>query len=56
MDGDLTFDAQATAVAVEAGMGTNAKYHDGVAVFTTDEKGLMAEASVGGQKFTYQAI
>lgn len=56
MDGDLTFDAQATAVAVESGAGVNAKYHDGVAVFTTDEKGLMAEAAVGGQKFTYEAL
>jgi len=56
MDGDMAFDAQATAVALEAGAGTNASYRNGVAVFTTDEKGLMAEASVGGQKFTYEAI
>lgn len=56
MDGKLAFDAQATAVAVEAGAGANANYRNGVAVFTTDEKGLMAEASVGGQKFTYEAI
>lgn len=56
MDGDLTLNAQAAAVAIESGMSANAKYHDGVAVFTTDEKGLMAEVSVGGQKFTYQAI
>jgi hypothetical protein len=26
-----------------------------VAVFTMDEAGLMYEASVGGQKFSYQA-
>ncbi len=54
MDDDLAFDAQATAVAVEAGTGANAKYRDGVAVFTTDEKGLMAEAAVGGQRFTFE--
>lgn len=53
MDDDLAFDAQATAVAIEAGTGVNARYRDGVAVFTTDEKGLMAEASLGGQRFTF---
>jgi lipid-binding SYLF domain-containing protein len=55
-DGELAFDAQATAVAVDAGTGANVDYRDGVAVFTTNEKGLMAEASVGGQKFSYEAL
>jgi lipid-binding SYLF domain-containing protein len=50
----FAFDAQATAVAIRAGAGANAKYDRGVAVFTMNEAGLMAEASVGGQKFTYQ--
>ena len=50
----MAFDAQATAVAIEAGAGKNFDYTNGVAVVTTDEKGLMAEASLGGQKFTYQ--
>jgi lipid-binding SYLF domain-containing protein len=50
------FSAQATAVAVRSGAGGNAKYENGVAVFTMDEAGLMAEASVGGQKFTYVAM
>lgn len=53
--GNFRFDAQATAVALKSGAGTNAKYTNGVAVFTMDEKGLMFEASVGGQKFSYQA-
>ncbi|MGA2501952.1 MAG: YSC84-related protein [Tepidisphaeraceae bacterium] len=53
--GHLRFDAQATAVALKAGVGANAKFTHGVAVFTMDEAGLMYEASVGGQKFTYQA-
>lgn len=53
--GNFAFDAQATAVAVKAGAGANAKYSNGVAVFTMDEAGLMFEASVGGQKFSYQA-
>lgn len=53
-DGNLQFDAQATAVALKSGAGANAKYTDGVAVFTMDEAGLMFEASIGGQQFTYQ--
>jgi lipid-binding SYLF domain-containing protein len=51
--GNFAFSAQATAVAVRAGAGANAKYDDGVAVFTMNEAGLMGEASVGGQKFSY---
>jgi lipid-binding SYLF domain-containing protein len=50
---NFEFDAQASAVALESGSGANAKYDDGVAVFTMDEKGLMFEASVGGQRFTF---
>lgn len=52
--GKIRFDAQATAVALKSGAGANAKYRDGVAVFTMDEAGLMAEAAVGGQQFSYQ--
>ncbi len=53
--GNFRFDAQATAVALKSGAGANAKFVDGVAVFTMDEAGLMYEASIGGQKFSYQA-
>jgi lipid-binding SYLF domain-containing protein len=53
--GNFAFDAQATAVALKSGAGANAKYTNGVAVFTMDESGLMFEASIGGQKFSYQA-
>lgn len=52
--GNFAFDAQATAVAVKSGTAANASYSNGVAVFTTNEAGLMVEASVGGQKFSYQ--
>ncbi len=52
--GNFAFDAQATAVALKTGAGANAKYSSGVAVFTMDESGLMFEASIGGQKFSYQ--
>ena len=46
--------AQATAVALKSGVGTNAKYADGVAVFTMSESGLMYEAAIGGQKFGFE--
>ena len=52
--GDFALDAQTSAVAIESGVGANARYSDGVKVFTTDEEGMMIEASVGGQKFAYQ--
>lgn len=52
--GNFAFGAQATAVALKSGAGANAKYADGVAVFTMGETGLMYEASIGGQKFSYQ--
>ena len=54
--GEYTFNAQVSAVALKSGASQNAKYSDGVAVFTLDESGLMAEAAVGGQRFTYQPI
>lgn len=54
--GNYAFGAQATAVALKSGEGANAKFEDGVAVFTMDEAGLMFEAAVGGQKFSYEAF
>lgn len=53
-DGDFEFSAQASAVAVKSGKAKNAKYRDGVVVFAMPKAGLMAEASVGGQKFSYK--
>ena len=52
--GNLAFAAQASAVAVKSGASANAKYSNGVLIFTRGEAGLMVEASVGGQKFSYQ--
>ncbi len=54
--GDLAFAAQASAVALESGASANAKYDNGVAVFTMGEAGLMYEASIGGQKFSYEPL
>lgn len=52
-DSKLEFSAQMSAVAVKAGASANAAYNSGVLVFTQEKAGLMAEASIGGQKFTY---
>lgn len=51
--GNMEFSAQASAVAATAGASANVDYERGVAVFTMAKGGLMAEASVGGQKFDY---
>lgn len=50
------FSAQASAVAVTKGASTNVKYRNGVLVFTQEKGGLMYEASIGGQKFSYKAL
>ncbi|TRZ41255.1 lipid-binding SYLF domain-containing protein [Robertkochia solimangrovi] len=52
--GKFQFDAGVSAAALESGKSYNAKYKDGVAVFTHTKSGMMAEASVGGQKFSYK--
>jgi len=53
--GEYTMAAQVSAVAAAAGASANAKYVEGVSVFTLAKGGLMAEASVGGQKFSFHA-
>ena len=50
----LELSAQMSAVAAKAGASANAKYTDGVLIFTEERGGLMLEASIGGQKFTYK--
>lgn len=54
--GNFEFSAQATAVAVSAGAAASTSYEKGVAVFIMTRGGLMAEASLGGQKFEYQML
>jgi lipid-binding SYLF domain-containing protein len=53
--GNFEFSAQVSAVAVTAGVSKNAKYEKGIMVLTMAKGGLMYEASVGGQKFKYEA-
>jgi lipid-binding SYLF domain-containing protein len=52
----LEFSAQVSAVVATAGASANAKYTDGVMVFTMQKGGLMYEASVGGQKFKFSKL
>ena len=52
--GNFALAAQVSAVAAAAGASANAKYANGVAVFTIAKGGLMYEASVGGQKFSFE--
>jgi lipid-binding SYLF domain-containing protein len=53
--GNFEFSAQVSAVAVKSGVSKTAKYEKGIMVLTLPKGGLMYEASVGGQKFKYEA-
>ena len=55
-NGNLKFDAQASAVAIKEGASADLSYSGGVAVFTQTKGGLMYEASIGGQHFTYESF
>jgi lipid-binding SYLF domain-containing protein len=52
--GKFAFAADASAVALKSGAAATAKYTDGVAAFVEPQGGLMLEAAIGGQSFTYQ--
>ncbi len=52
--GEFEFSAQASAVAITLGASATADYEQGVAVFTMTKGGLMYEASIGGQKFSFE--
>ena len=54
--GNFEFSAQATAVAIKAGASADLAYNGGVAIVTMAKGGLMYEASVGGQKFSYKPV
>lgn len=51
---NFTFGANVSAVAVTAGAAAGAKFNNGVAVFVRTGAGLMAEASLSGQRFTFR--
>ncbi len=54
--GNYQFSAGIGAVAASSSAARQINYRNGVAVFTTSGQGLMAKASVGGQKFSYQPL
>jgi lipid-binding SYLF domain-containing protein len=56
MQNKIEFSGQASAIAVKAGASANGNYRNGVVVFSQEKAGLMLEASLGGQKFTYKAL
>ena len=53
--GNYEFAAQASAVFVTQGASKDHHYNSGVAVFTMPKAGAMAEATIGGQKFSFEA-
>src|ERR1700754_35421 len=56
MQNKVEFSGQVSAIAVKSGASANANYRNGVVVFSQAKGGLMLEASIGGQKFTYKAL
>jgi len=56
MQNKFEFSGQASAIAVKSGAAANANYRNGVVVFSQEKGGLMLEASLGGQKFTYKPL
>ena len=52
-EGNFEFGASASAALISEGANATADYSDGVAVLTFSKGGLMYEASIGGQKFTF---
>jgi lipid-binding SYLF domain-containing protein len=53
--GQFGFTADASAVVLTSGAAIQATFVDGVAVAVQPLSGVMVEAAIGGQKFTYQA-
>jgi lipid-binding SYLF domain-containing protein len=56
MENKIEFSEQVSAIAVKSGAAADANYRNHVVVFSQEKGGLMVEASLGGQKFTYKAL
>ncbi len=54
--GEFALSAEATAAAAADGVAASADYAEGVTVFVMPIKGLMLEASIGGQKFSFRPV
>tara|TARA_R110002049_G_scaffold116110_1_gene268492 strand:+ start:59427 stop:59957 length:531 start_codon:yes stop_codon:yes gene_type:complete len=52
-EGNYEFSAEASAVIADQGESEDVSYSDGVVIFALPKAGLMADVSVGGQKFEY---
>jgi lipid-binding SYLF domain-containing protein len=52
--GKFSLGADVSAVVAAEGASKTARFKEGIAVFTLPTKGLMVQATVGGQKFTFQ--
>jgi lipid-binding SYLF domain-containing protein len=55
-NGDFSFGAHASAIALNNGAAAGTEFKDGVAIFTRSNQGLMADASLNGQKFRYTPL
>jgi len=55
-EGEYTFSAQVTGVAIVWGAAAKTDYRAGMAVFITTDVGAMVDASLGGQKFNFEPI
>ncbi len=53
---EVTFGAEATAVALAEGSSAQVNYTNGIAVIVQQEGGLMADASLSGQSFQYTSL
>ena len=54
--GNFEMSADVSAVAAAEGASKAAKYKNGVMVFALPKKGLMVQASIGGQKFKFEPL
>ena len=54
--GKFEMSADVSAVAAAEGVAKSARFRQGVAVFTLPKKGLMVQASIGGQKFRFDPV
>lgn len=54
--GNIELGARATATAADKNVAAEMGYNNGVAIFTLTKAGLIANAAVGGQRFTYEKL
>jgi lipid-binding SYLF domain-containing protein len=55
-NGKFKFSSEASAVALKSGASTDIAYNEGIATVIESEKGAMAEASLGTQKFKFEGM